>query len=380
MNDKKDSFASKHFVLLTGVISFIIFVMAASVVLLALRDTKLQPLSFANPAFSDLSQREKQEGTCAFGKLSNEKCSFDAFEFDEKEVSFATPTEVSPKILKGTLTIPKAKGQKPAIVLIAGSGPLARDAETSGDLVSQMRPPLLLMKELADHLAARGFVVLRYDKRTCQKCYADVYQKASNENVDLLARFSFLHFLDDAQAALAFLRTQEFVDADRTLALGHSQGAAFLPALFEREPKLTALVWLAGFAGSFEDTLLTQLDSFAKIRRTHFDFLGAYMAKKQKESFEICFADEAPEDKDAQCLGGGVRQGALYEYNRFSKNTRAKLSKVERPMFLAQGNVERNVRPDTGLNHSFVNVLEGDVHLSPVFLNGLDQFLLSLRK
>ena len=396
MNDKKESFINKHFVLLTGVISLVLFLIAATMVVLAVRDTQWPPLIKANPAFSDLSRRQAKQGPCAFGNPSKEKCSFDTFEFDEREVSFSTGAEVLPKMLNGTLTVPKSDGPRPAIVLIAGSGPLGRDAESPGDLVSKLRPPLLLMKELAHHLAKRGFVVLRYDKRTCQKCYADVYQKASSENVDLLARFSFLHFLDDAQSALAFLRTQDGVDAEHTLALGHSQGAAFLPALYEREPDLKALVWLAGFTGSFEDTLITQLDTFADIRRSQFDFLGAYMAQKQKEAFEVCFADEK-QNKDEQCLGGGVRQGALFEYNRFTKSTLDKLSKVKAPTFLAQGNVERNVRPETldelrrsrslkdaefhlldGLNHSFVNVLKGEAHLSPTLLQALDKFLLSL--
>ena len=59
-------------------------------------------------------------------------------------------------IFSGTLTLPDKGRHFPAVVLVAGSGPLDRDEEAFG------HKPFLL---LADALSRNGFAVLRYDER-----------------------------------------------------------------------------------------------------------------------------------------------------------------------------------------------------------------------
>ena len=61
--------------------------------------------------------------------------------------------------LPGTLTVPVGNGPFPAVLLVHGSGPNDRD-ETVG--------PNKVFKDLAEGLASRGVVVLRYEKRTRQ--------------------------------------------------------------------------------------------------------------------------------------------------------------------------------------------------------------------
>jgi pimeloyl-ACP methyl ester carboxylesterase len=58
--------------------------------------------------------------------------------------------------LVGTFSKPKGKGPFPAVLLIAGSGPMTRDEQTD-----YHRTFLVL----ADYLNRRGIAVLRYDKR-----------------------------------------------------------------------------------------------------------------------------------------------------------------------------------------------------------------------
>ena len=74
--------------------------------------------------------------------------------YDEREVRFVQP--VAGFALAGTLTIPAGSGPFPGVVLISGSGTQDRN-ETIGT-----SEPFL---DLADGLARRGIVVLRFDDR-----------------------------------------------------------------------------------------------------------------------------------------------------------------------------------------------------------------------
>src|ERR1043166_7965122 len=96
--------------------------------------------------------------------------------------------------LPGTLTLPKGAGPFPAVVLVHGSGPNDRDETVGG---------VKVFKDLAEGLASRGLVVLRYEKRTRQygaRVTASKNFTVADETVD------------DAAKAAALLRTQKEVD------------------------------------------------------------------------------------------------------------------------------------------------------------------------
>jgi predicted dienelactone hydrolase len=62
-----------------------------------------------------------------------------------------------PFLLGATLTLPTGTGPFPAVVLVHGSGPQDRDEPLGANRV---------FRDLAEGLASKGVVVLRYDKRT----------------------------------------------------------------------------------------------------------------------------------------------------------------------------------------------------------------------
>ena len=76
------------------------------------------------------------------------------YPYDRKLVKFENATDGL--TLAGTLTIPKAPGRHPVVVLISGSGPQDRD-----ETIMEHKPFLVL----ADYLSRRGIAVLRYDDR-----------------------------------------------------------------------------------------------------------------------------------------------------------------------------------------------------------------------
>ena len=145
--------------------------------------------------------------------------------------------------LSGTLTLPKGAGPFPGVVLVHGSGANDRDETVGGTK---------MFKDLAQGLASRGIVVLRYEKRTKQ--YAG---RMAN-----MPRFT-LHdeTVEDALKAAALLRTQTGVDPKRVFVIGHSLGAYAAPRIGAEDPQLAGLILMAGNARHIEDLVVDQVQA-----------------------------------------------------------------------------------------------------------------------
>src|SRR5262245_20834015 len=134
--------------------------------------------------------------------------------------------------LAGTLTLPKSASRMhpvSAIVTVTGSGPQDRD-ESIG--LEGFRP----FRQLADALGRRGIAVLRMDDRGTGASGGTFKGSTSAD------------FAEDVRAGLAYLRTRPEIRSDRLAVLGHSEGALIAPMVAEKEPKLRAIVLLAGIA------------------------------------------------------------------------------------------------------------------------------------
>lgn len=157
------------------------------------------------------------------------------FPYREELVSFSN---AAAKVeLAGTLTLPKGPGPFPALILIAGSGPLNRDEEVAGH-----RP----FHIIADRLTRQGIAVLRYDKRGIGGSAGSVDNSTT------------LDFAADAQAAIDYLKLRREIDAKKLGLLGHSEGAMIAPCIANRSQDVAWLVLLAPPATSGEETLINQ--------------------------------------------------------------------------------------------------------------------------
>lgn len=156
------------------------------------------------------------------------------YPYREEEVAF--PNARAGITLAGTLTIPPAGGPSPAVLLIAGSGPQARDEIVDGHGVFLV---------LADSLTRRGIAVLRTDKRGVGRSTGD-YERATTAD-----------FADDAEAGVAYLRSRREIDPRRVGLLGHSEGGLVAPMVAGRS-HAAWIVILAGSAVKGEDILLLQ--------------------------------------------------------------------------------------------------------------------------
>ena len=171
------------------------------------------------------------------------------------------PTDVDVTIpasgfnLAGTLTTPPAvagRMRHPAVVLVAGSGPVDREATVAG---------IPIFTQLAGALAQQGFVVLRYDKR-------GVGQSGGRSE-----RVTLSDYAEDVVSAVKWLRRRQDVDRDRLAVAGHSEGGAVAMLAAGRTDQIKSLVLIAtpGTAGSDlileqQRHLLTQTEPDAKAR------------------------------------------------------------------------------------------------------------------
>lgn len=154
----------------------------------------------------------------------------------------AATVGAAPMTLPAIVTTPEIPGRYPAAVLIGGSGPADRDEQVAG-----VRP----FKKLAEALARRGIVTLRYDKRT--RWYSNLAAQAADFTVEQ-------EVIEDALSAVAALRARADVDPSRIYLIGHSLGALLAPEIGKR-CNCTGVVMLAPPGRPVLDALATQLEA-----------------------------------------------------------------------------------------------------------------------
>ena len=154
------------------------------------------------------------------------------YPYRSEEVSFENKT--AGIRLAGTLTLPSAGDNFPAVILITGSGPQDRNEEIMG------HKPFLV---IADYLTRHGIAVLRYDDR-------GFAQSTGNFSTATTADFA-----DDAESAIAYLKTRKEINSHKTGLMGHSEGGVIAPMVAARSKDVAFIVMLAG-TGIRGDVLL----------------------------------------------------------------------------------------------------------------------------
>ena len=160
--------------------------------------------------------------------------------------------------LAGTLRLPAGDDLPvPAVILIHGSGPQSRESRLPGQLNMAFGFEIPLFVELAEALQANGVAVLTYDKRSCGPFNGCADNGYPLPDADLTIET----FINDAEAAVEFLRQRPEIDPDRISVVGHSQGAQFVTVMLESDSRLAGGVMVAGPYRSVDEITESQLDS-----------------------------------------------------------------------------------------------------------------------
>ncbi|HMJ26296.1 MAG TPA: alpha/beta fold hydrolase [Pyrinomonadaceae bacterium] len=154
--------------------------------------------------------------------------------FTSDEVSFQNGTQK----LVGTLTVPKKSGAPfPGVVIISGSGMQDRDGASL----------LSLYRLIAEKLSANGVAVLRVDDRGVGK------------SVPLAsAATSYRDLINDSKAAFEFMCNRPQIDRKKVGLAGHSEGALTALMIAAEDPRVAAVMVLAGGSRSLDRLLVEQ--------------------------------------------------------------------------------------------------------------------------
>lgn len=223
--------------------------------------------------------------------------------------------------LAGTITTPPqvaGRLRHPAIVLVAGSGRVDRDANVAG---------IPIFTQLAGALAERGFMVVRYDKRA-------VGQSGGRDE-----RATIQDYAEDVTAVVKWLRRRKDVDKDRISVAGHSEGGAVAMIAAAREKNIASLVLIAAPGTRGSDLILEQ-------QRHGLDLLNA-TAEDRKAKI-----DTQQRIQTAVLTGVGW-EGLPPEYRRaadsawfrsFLEYDPAKaMERLRQPMLIVQGDLDQQV-------------------------------------
>jgi pimeloyl-ACP methyl ester carboxylesterase len=165
--------------------------------------------------------------------------------------------------LAGSLLLPEhfEQGAKlPAVVFVSGSGSTDRDGNQRPLLITDTQ------KQIAHHLAKRGFASLRYDKRGI----AASAPGAPSDLAGMTDFYTWENFVADVVAAYRFLQQQPEIDLERIALVGHSEGGMLVlmaaSELEDNEHPPHALVLLATPGRPIEDLISDQLSRLVKMQ------------------------------------------------------------------------------------------------------------------
>lgn len=255
--------------------------------------------------------------------------------------------------LAGTMTLPLSQTPTPAFILVTGSG-----AQDRNETIMGHKPFLIL----ADHLARRGFAVLRMDDRGVGGSTGNLLESTDED------------LAEDVAAQVEYLKTRKDVDPRRIGVIGHSEGATVGAIAAAANRDIALLVLLAGPGVSGRDLVVRQGETLLRKSGLPDDFVA-----KSRQTQEAIFKTLAEEKDNAvagqkmkaavadlltalsadQKLSGAFAQNmfetqirtALTPWFRHFANfdPRSTLEKVKCPVLALNGGRDTQVPPDQNL-------------------------------
>ena len=125
-----------------------------------------------------------------------------------------------------TIAYSDSTRKKPLVLLIMGTGKLDRDGNQFGFKSN-------LYKNLSDMFVNMGYVCVRYDKR------------GTHESTGNFKTAGVSDLVDDSASVIEYVKNLPYVDENRIIACGHSEGA-MIATLLTKQEKLDRIILLGG--------------------------------------------------------------------------------------------------------------------------------------
>ena len=207
--------------------------------------------------------------------------------------------------LGATISYQDKKEKRPLVVLIMGTGTTNRDGNGFG-FKSNM------YKDLSDMFVEMGYVCVRYDKRGTHESNGDY-------------KTSGLHDLvTDAANVIHYAKKLDYVDEEKIVVCGHSEGA-MIATLLTKTEELQGIILLAGACMSLKDAMLYQnylvVDQVNEMKGLLGWFLRKTLKKSDVEKQITDLYEKADKSKKTRFFYRGVYFSTKYfqEHHALSK-------------------------------------------------------------
>ena len=162
--------------------------------------------------------------------------------------------------------------KRPVVLLIMGTGSLDRDGNGLGFKSN-------LYKDMSDMFVDMGYVCIRYDKRGTHE------SKASGIN------YGLSDLVSDAANIIHYAKKLDYVDSEKVVVCGHSEGA-MIATLLTKNEDLQGIILLGGAGMGLKEAMLYQNYLVVEQAKDMKGLLGWFLRKTlKKESIEKQVSD-----------------------------------------------------------------------------------------
>lgn len=254
--------------------------------------------------------------------------------------------------LGATITYTDDSKKSPAVVIIMGTGKLDRDGSGFGFRSN-------IYKYLARTFAECGYVSARYDKR------------GTNESGGSFNSTGLSDLVNDAISVIKYLKSLPYVDENRIIVCGHSEGTMIATLVSEKEDT-SGLILLGGAATCLKDALYYQNRLVAEDIPNMKGVVGAIIRKsfkldKQLAKIDDMFIKSKETNKEKV---SGIPAKWLREHGSYTSEDYVNiLKKYGKPVLAITG------KADVQADYHKLDALRTESHITCVAPEGLTHIL-----
>jgi len=210
---------------------------------------------------------------------------------EEERVTISNDIDIG-----ATIAYSNKNEKRPLVVILMGTGSLDRDGN-DGKNVSN------IYKNMSDMFVNMGCVCIRYDKR------------GTHESTGNIKTAGLFDLVNDAANVIQYAKKLEYVDNEKVIACGHSEGTMIATLLIEKV-ELQGIILLCGGCMSMRDAMMYQnlkiCDEVETMEGIKGWFLRLFLKKEKVEKEVNDLYNKADNSKKDRIFYKGTFLGTKY--------------------------------------------------------------------